>query len=287
MPTVTEKINSALANIGTLILILPLTILILSLLYPENYTYCILGSFFGVASTLFVFIYGIGKGTITEMCNLKIFMIKRILTLEEKRIILKEEIINIIESKYKSTLVIYENLKKILIENNIEIYDEKLLLLKDKISIKIYASEIIQNATNIILKNSVGDLTESNIKLTQVLKYTTYLLGGLVCVVAIFAIIRYLTDNYELKEGFTLVKEGAERSSQMAAGLLTTQKILHESTPIVKELAMASAIAAGNEIVEATKQGFANTEKRLEIVESQVESVVTLLETLYDKFMKE
>ena len=52
LPEFTLKINKFINSKGTFILVVPLTIIILSLLNPENSKLKICSSFFGIASTL-------------------------------------------------------------------------------------------------------------------------------------------------------------------------------------------------------------------------------------------
>ena len=74
-PSWTNKINTFIQSTGTYNLIISLTRIILTLLIPENVSLRIIGSFFGLASTLLVIISGFFRGNkITKMYNMKIFL---------------------------------------------------------------------------------------------------------------------------------------------------------------------------------------------------------------------
>lgn len=206
LPTVALKINNALSTFGTLILIIPLTIIVLSFLYPENYPLKIAGSFFGIASTLCVITFGFAKGTLHEIYNLRILIIKKILTLEEKRIIFKQELAQIIEEKYKTTLALYQYLRETLITNYAEIYDVNLEPLKERLTIKLYANDIAQNTANIFLQKHNVELqaiaSKSQDILYKVIKYGAYSALTIIGVFTVFTIAHMLMDQDNLIKGY-------------------------------------------------------------------------------------
>lgn len=79
-----NTINGSLANAGTTILIIPLTIIILSFLIPSNFPLKILGSFFGMASTLMIITSGALRNTLREVYNMRVFLITKTLSLGQK-----------------------------------------------------------------------------------------------------------------------------------------------------------------------------------------------------------
>jgi hypothetical protein len=88
-----------------------------------------------------------------------------------------------------------------ILSENVDHYQDKLFLLKDRFDIKVYASETIDNLTNLL--NLVVLIKESSNKETYA-KYGLYLLGvGL----GILALIRYFTTGAAMLEGTKLIND--------------------------------------------------------------------------------
>ena len=125
-----------------MVLIIPLTIIILSILIPENLSLHIAGSFFGIASSLIILTSGILRDTISQSYNMRVFLVSKILSLEEKREIFKVEFVRILDEFYKDNLELYNYLQEKLLDKYWIIYDTKLMMLKEAIAIKVSAGEI-------------------------------------------------------------------------------------------------------------------------------------------------
>ena len=92
----------------------------------------ILSSFFGTASTLMVLF----SAYFRETYYMKLFLVSKISTLEEKRKIFKTEFLHIIDEKYKLCLELYNYLENKLQESYWLIYDSKLEPIKEKLQSK-------------------------------------------------------------------------------------------------------------------------------------------------------
>lgn len=71
-----------------------------------------------------------------------------ILPLIEKREIFKQEFLRIMEEQYLRKPALLDRLKAQLEDNKFTIYDETLQTLKERVRIKIYANEILENTAN-------------------------------------------------------------------------------------------------------------------------------------------
>jgi hypothetical protein len=266
-PSITLKINSIITSIGTLFLVLPLTIIILSMLHPESYRLKIASSFFGVASTLITLFKGWWQDTLGDYYNFKIVLVSRIYTLEEKRVYLKQALINIIEDKYKHILEQYNYLQDTLLNNYVEIYDIKLNQLPNHNSIVLYAGEIIQNKMNKFLNNKSMDLDIRADYLATAAKLI-FFLGLTVTVVFVgFAIYRFFSDGGALKEGAELAKGTAEIAAHNTDNVISTQNIIADLVPAVTNHAIATSVAIGTQLSDVTLTGFEKVNERILILE--------------------
>lgn len=145
---VVEILNSMLSTVGTMVLIIPLTIIILSIVIPENLSLKIAGSFFGVACSLIILTSGIFRDTISQSYDMRVFLVTKILSMEEKREIFKAEFLKIINALYKGNLELYYYLQEKLLDQYWMIYDAKLMMLKESIAIKVSAGDIIRLIVN-------------------------------------------------------------------------------------------------------------------------------------------
>jgi hypothetical protein len=94
-----------------------------------------------------VLISGILKGDhFTNVYNMRLFLITKILTIEEKRIIFKVEIdkimsMPIINDKYKNNVNLYQYVSEHSSKNAYTAYDNNLTLLREVNAIKLYADD--------------------------------------------------------------------------------------------------------------------------------------------------
>jgi hypothetical protein len=143
MPSYVANINNLLSKLGTYILILPLTIIILSLLIPESVKLNILSSFFGITSILIATIRGLYNNVLTETTNFKLFTVSHVLSLQEKRDIFITEYKRLANESYLHVIKTYNYLME---QNNTEgfiIHDKILLDLNLPSQIKQYAQAIV------------------------------------------------------------------------------------------------------------------------------------------------
>lgn len=253
--SIITKINGVFSFIGTFILIIPLTIIILSLLMPNNHSLKLMGGFFGIGGTLLVCFSGILKDTISEVYNMRIFQITKILPLEEKRLIFKTEFLRIIDVQHKNMIDLYNYLQQQLLESKFTIYDVKLTDLKETLAIKIYASEIVQQYINLYYQEKSIVHQENNA--TSILQMKHYLIiGGVILgVFLVFTIVSMLIDKEPLREGAVLMKDNALATDKMNDSLLTTQQITHHAiTETIPNAAVNAAAVVGNKVSASMKE---------------------------------
>lgn len=226
-------INTLLANIGTLVLILPLSFIIMSFIMPEYKLLRFGSSFFGTASTIYL-IKSLFRNTTYETYQFGVLLLNKMLTLEEKKEIFLKELINITEN-YRYNLELFSTLSKLQLEKYFEFYNTKLTLLKEPGAIKLYAHEMIQN-TIMSFQNAVAADQYDKYAYT---KYALYTGVTIVLALIAFAIIRQFQDTNALIEGAMLQKDAAILSARTTENLSETQKIIQEVMVQTKELCFA------------------------------------------------
>jgi len=218
---VIEILNSMLSTIGTMVLTIPLTIIILSVLIPENLSLRIAGSFFGIASSLIILTSGILRDTISQSYNMRVFLVSKILSIEEKREIFKIEFVRIIDEFYKDNMELYNYLQEKLLDKYWIIYDTKLTMLKEPIAIKVSVGEIIHQFVEEYNNEKHILAVES---LNIYLKYTLYAVGGLLVILGVCAIGRYFFGDNNVATVAGLVKDGAQLSLKGVENTKMTQE---------------------------------------------------------------
>jgi hypothetical protein len=149
--SINEKVNGLLAVVRTFIFVIPLIIISLANIIPENKKLTLISNFFGITSVVGVLKLGLTSLTV-EIFNAKI------LTLEEKRIIFKTEFIRILEKYYINSFDLYNLLQKYINDSYFIIYDKQLIGLTNNSSIRDYAKEVIKDLL-LAIQNEQGFVT--------------------------------------------------------------------------------------------------------------------------------
>jgi hypothetical protein len=276
-PSVTNKINTLLASIGTYILIMPLSIIIASFIFPEIKSLKIFSSFFGIFGTLIVVISGIFNNKITEVYNMKLFIVSKILTLEEKRIVFKAEYIRIIDDQYQKNIELYNKLQEKLLEKYFIIYDEVLMQLKDKIEIKLYANELI-------LKLVEGFINQKNEQILgnteRFLYYGSRILIGIVVIFAVGGAIRYFWDSTNAIEGAQLARQSAKLASENNQSTINLQEITAEVIKVLKDECLTLNTVPAELVNQAVAQGFEKVSERLNKIEHALDVITNTVMTI-------
>jgi hypothetical protein len=152
---VIELINYFLSKIGTLFLLLPLIITLISIFIPKNSSWGIISAIFGIYSSLVIILSGYLNNGSLDVYNMKPFILARILTLEEK-IQIFQSIINDYLLDYAPSNNISHFLVKI---SKLEQHKEILIKLKGRLAVEDYTIELINYA---IQANSEGSLVWYN-----------------------------------------------------------------------------------------------------------------------------
>ena len=133
LPQWLVNINSILSTIRTYILIIPLSIILVSLLI-KNTGLNILATLFSISGGIVSILVGLKQGTMLEYTNMKLFVVYHGLALESKRVVFINE--------YKTAML---SLSKD-IENKLEYFNEHLgsqyFIVYDEVLKKLPASEI-------------------------------------------------------------------------------------------------------------------------------------------------
>jgi len=126
-----------------IIFIIPLTIITLAFLIPESYNLKILSSFFGVATTALVVTSGLLRNTITDTYNLRLILVTKVMSLQEKQELFKQEVTRLLNEYYATNLNFLQYLGHKLTDKYFQLLTPKLNLLKNNVEIKAYATETV------------------------------------------------------------------------------------------------------------------------------------------------
>lgn len=274
-PETVTKINNALQFTGTFILIIPLSVIISTYIVPQSLTLRIFSALFGVGSTLLIISSGYLKGTINEMYNMKLFLITKILSLEEKRILFVNEIKHLAESKYQDNLEAYDFMMQLVQDVHFTTYDLKLNKLNTVYEILAYAKTMFHDA---VIQFSVIQIecnsAAQQIIVTEGFKYkdhlTTVLWVG-VAILVTFTAYRLFTETDCIKTvgGFlSKITKGniqnveATGRTQQAVGDLA--KDVNELAEVVKDVPNTVKLVS-----EATKDAFENVSNKVCDIEAK------------------
>ena len=189
------------------------------------------------------------RNTISEIYNMRLFIITKIIPLEEKRVIFKTEFMRIINEQHQKTIELYNYLQQQILESNFTIYDVKLMELKESLAIKVYASEVILNYVNIFHQ---VNLTKSNMITSEYLYVVKWVGIALIAALSLFTLARLLNDTDLLKKAVGFTKEGSTLSSQTTESLHVTQQVMQDALGVTTDLGLMSAVQVGNTLGQQT-----------------------------------
>lgn len=136
-----------------------------------------------------------------------VFLVTKILRVEEKREIFNLEFVRISDDLYKDNLELYNYLQKKLLDKYWLIYDTTLTMLKESIAIKVSAGEIIRQWVEEFNHEKHTLAVES---LNVYLKYALYTIGGLLVILGVCAIGRFFFGDNNIATVGGFVKDGAQ-----------------------------------------------------------------------------
>lgn len=237
-----------------------------SLLMPENMTLKMTSALFGVASTLLMLTSGLFKNTIGEVYNMKIFLVTKILSLEEKHEIFKIEFLRIINEFYKTNAELSLYLQEHLTEKYFSLLEMKLILIKERLLIKAYAADTILELKATWERAQLLAFEQNNTVMYS--QYFKYILIGLGVLFVSGLVIRALTDNMDaLRAGFNIVREGADLGAANAASTLNTQEITADCLEILKT---QMPILFSTWLVEAVSEINLPITKAMTVIQAQL-----------------
>jgi hypothetical protein len=232
MPNWLVNINSVLSQLGTYILILPLSIIIVSLVIKST-TMNIMACLFSISGGIVSLTMSMTRGTLLEYSNFKLFVIYHAMALESKRAVFineyKAAMITISKDVENKLAYLTENLD----EKHFIVYDETLKILP--------VNELIIN----LEKNTPGILKRMGVFIWEGL--TIQNIAITVGVVGVcfggYKLISWLTSNNEaLATGAQIQQEAAKVAAEgtviQTASLDTTQAIV----ATIKELTNKSLV---------------------------------------------
>lgn len=224
-------INKLLNQIGTLILIMPLSIIILAILIPESTILKLASSFLGISCSLAVMASGFFTNSLLEVYNMRVLIVIKILSLEEKKNIFINEFNRIIESLADIKLQHYLELQ--LLPEKLTNYVHELSLLKERTQVKVYASDTIAYLTTIFNQE---DQIEKISHIGTYVKYGSCIIGSLLALLGILVLFRYLTSDADILDSAKLMKEGANLSLEATKESALTAENMAQLTAIIKEI---------------------------------------------------
>jgi hypothetical protein len=186
-----------------------------------------MSAFWGVASTDMVLISGILKGDLfTNVYNMRLFLITKILSLEEKRVIFKAEIHNImsmpiINDKYRNSSNLDEYVSEYISDKVLPVYDTSLTLLREATTIKLYADEIVFS-----LMNEINNVKQD----MNFIKNIAYAALLILVVFIDVSLIRWFFEDIKLVEG------AQTNIGQIALASITAQVIDYIKQEVPPEL---------------------------------------------------
>jgi len=252
-----RRLNNLLATTGTIILIIPLTIIIISFLFPTNMLFKIMSAFWGVAGTLTVLFSGIFTGsTITNSNNLRLFLVTKILTLEEKREIFKTTFVNIINKEYQKSLDLFYSLQEHILEKYFIVYDINLNLIDDVPAIKRYAYDQILLIVTAYHKAHEMEQIKQIKSEASMLKIVVFVTVIILALFLGFSIIRFFLESSKVTEGFQLVKESAIIAANTTTNLGDTQETVLAVVEYLKKESVLASLLPATLVSRAAEEGF-------------------------------
>lgn len=270
MPNFVNKINNGLALIGTGILVIPLSIIILSILIPESLFLRMASGFFGVAGTIWFCATAFFSKSIDEVYNMRIFVISKILSLDEKRVIFKAEFMRIIDDTHKTSFALYLHLQEHLTDKAFIQYDQSLLVLHNSKMIKLYALETVDKIVYLFTQNNV--ITQVHIY-QKLLKATIIIVGVTAAVLLGAYLLRWFTETDALKTGAVLQKDSAILSQEGLNIMQSAQSSTRELTSSIAANVDQPSILIGKLVSEATTEGFQKTANIVKQLSDKVDIV--------------
>jgi hypothetical protein len=257
-PGTTNKINYVLQSIGTYILFMPITIIILAFIYPENLKLKVMGSFFGVSSTLIMLTSSFLRKAGTDIYNLKVFLVTKILSLEEKQIIFKDSFKRVLTEKYKISANKISEYQSLLSDEYFITYNEHLNKLKDPLSIYNYASEVIQTNLMVASTSESAFSTMLNLELAKKI----FIVGvAVVAVIGIAMIARgFWVDG--LKEATILQAEGVKLSAESTENVTGFMQQVQSLTSILTTSIVDAGAIPAQMVNEASTNAFKSLSER-------------------------
>lgn len=271
-PETIAKINNALQFTGTFILIIPLSIIISIYIVPQSLVLRIFSALFGVGSTILVISSGYLKGTINEIYNMKLFLITKILSLEEKRMIFVNEITHLAKSKYQGNLEAFDFMMQLIQDVHFTTYDLKLNKLRNILEVLDYARSLFQDA---VIQFSVIQIERNEVAKQAIVNegfkfnghLTTVLWAG-VAILVTFTAYRLLTETDCIKTvGEFLSKitknniKGVEATGRTQQAVGDLAQNVHELTEVVKDAQIPAQL-----VNEATNEAFKRVSDELKDV---------------------
>lgn len=242
IPSYVANINQQLSKLGTYILVIPLAIIILSLLIPENINLHILSSFFGVTSILLATIRSLYHNSLAEATNFKLFTVSHILSLQEKRDIFVTEYRRIAKESYLHVINTYTYIMEQVNTEGFIIHDKILHDLNLPSQKKQYAQAVITETVTYYAKS----LEVSSSSLSSLPSLKTVLICFTVALTLMGAMVlanKLVTDwtdsirllietSHDATEALTLIKDMQKLTTE--AGLLTNDGVLDVSSVLAK-----------------------------------------------------
>lgn len=163
-----------------------------------------------------------------------------ILPLIEKREIFKQEFLRIMEERYLGKPALLDRLKTQLEDNKFTIYDERLQTLKERVSIKGYANEILESTANSFLHVEHKFALDS---LSYTVKIALYCAVGFVAIGGFFILLRVLLSTDPAKPladaGLEATKAGLASVQNMQAGHEIVKTFVESLPKVITDISAA------------------------------------------------
>ena len=270
-------INSGLQITGTYIVLIPLVIIILSWLHHENKVLQILSSGLGLSATLFIIVSGLYKNTLATTYDMKVFLITKILTLEEKQVIFKAECTRLIAELYSKNDELCKKLHEHLTEQYFITYNVKLIELKEINAIKIYAQETITRIADFIINSQRISFDYQNIITTKYLMWFGSIIGIIIIGCAVW---RFCGDGEALiiatQFGKKTAEKAAEQNDIITKSMITTNDLVNLLQGDYMYLVSRPAELVG----KAAKEAFQKCQDRIDQLEKHVHNLAQIVKDL-------
>lgn len=158
-----------------------------------------------------------------------------------------------------------------------EAYDEHLNTLKERLGIKAYANELVENISTTFVKTNHIEMTQY---ITKAATYVMYAAGVCVVVYLGFSILRWLTTSDQIVQGAILSSKTVELAKNATENVKETQEIMvdliKEIVPIINTAATSAVNIHDRGLVTAFKTFSEWAQHINKVIDEQNKTIINM-----------